>query len=214
MKKRAENSRKRILEAAVQVFGRRGYKAATVREICKAANAGVASVNYYFRNKESLYMAILEDLIRDGFKKHPMDHGLNAKAPATERLRVFIRSFLLRMVGDRSLPGGAERSLLLAREIAEPSLAMNALVERYLNADKNYLVEIVKQLLGRRAPLDRVHLCALSIVGQCLQYVYAWRMMERMRVSPGWDAQAMERIAAHIAQFSLGGIERAKKVTR
>ncbi|MCX7050127.1 MAG: CerR family C-terminal domain-containing protein [Candidatus Sumerlaeota bacterium] len=210
MKRRALNSRERILEAAAQVFGQRGYKAATIREICRAAGVGVASVNYYFRNKESLYLAILEDLIRDGFEKYPMDHGIDAMAPLAVQLRVFIRSFLLRMAGDRSLPGGAERSLLLAREIAEPSPAMNALVERYLKTQKKYLITIVKKLLGPRAPIERVHLCALSIVGQCLQYVYAWRMIERMGVSPGWDEAAMERVARHIAQFSMGGIARVK----
>ena len=52
-------SRERLMEAAGEVFAEVGYKAATVREITSRARMNVASVNYYFRDKEELYSAVL-----------------------------------------------------------------------------------------------------------------------------------------------------------
>ena len=49
----------RVLEAAGEVFADLGYRAATVRQICEKAGANIAAVNYYFGDKEGLYLAVL-----------------------------------------------------------------------------------------------------------------------------------------------------------
>src|SRR5438552_12326711 len=46
----------RLLEVAGQVFAEKGFDGATVREICQRADANIAAVNYYFRDKEKLYI--------------------------------------------------------------------------------------------------------------------------------------------------------------
>ena len=51
----------RLLAAATEVFADVGYRAATLREICRRGNANIAAVNYHFRDKEQLYMAVLPD---------------------------------------------------------------------------------------------------------------------------------------------------------
>ena len=40
----------RVLNAAGPIFAEKGFKDATVREICSAAGVNLASVNYYFRD--------------------------------------------------------------------------------------------------------------------------------------------------------------------
>ncbi|RLC17665.1 MAG: DUF1956 domain-containing protein, partial [Deltaproteobacteria bacterium] len=46
-----KETRRRLLNAACEIFAQKGYHNAKVADICKRAGANVASVNYYFRDK-------------------------------------------------------------------------------------------------------------------------------------------------------------------
>jgi AcrR family transcriptional regulator len=53
------NTRDRLLEAGMDVFGRHGYEAATTRMIAGKAGANIAAIPYYFSGKEGLYHAVV-----------------------------------------------------------------------------------------------------------------------------------------------------------
>ncbi len=53
-------TRQRLLTAAERLFADRGFKKVTVREICLAARANVAAVNYHFGDKLGLYREVLQ----------------------------------------------------------------------------------------------------------------------------------------------------------
>ena len=53
-------TRRRILDQAAALFAERGFEKVTVREICRAARANVAAVNYHFGDKRSLYVAVVK----------------------------------------------------------------------------------------------------------------------------------------------------------
>ena len=56
----SDETRARIIEAAGPIFAEKGFRDATVREICDAAEVGLASVNYHFRDKQQLYVDVVE----------------------------------------------------------------------------------------------------------------------------------------------------------
>lgn len=58
--KKSEETRVRILEAALTVFRDRGFESATMREIAWAAGVAVGAAYYYFESKEALVMAFYE----------------------------------------------------------------------------------------------------------------------------------------------------------
>ena len=58
-RKSADLTRDKLIEAAGSVFAERGYRAATIREICRRAGANVAAVNYTFGDKMGLYTEVL-----------------------------------------------------------------------------------------------------------------------------------------------------------
>jgi AcrR family transcriptional regulator len=49
----------RVLESASAIFAKKGYRAATIAEICEHASANLASVNYCFGEKSQLYDQVL-----------------------------------------------------------------------------------------------------------------------------------------------------------
>jgi AcrR family transcriptional regulator len=61
---RAEH-RAEFLRAAARVFGEKGYHAASIAEIAQAAEYGTGTIYLYFRNKEELYAALLEEKTRE-----------------------------------------------------------------------------------------------------------------------------------------------------
>ena len=60
-----EHARRRLLSAAVEVFGERGFEGATVREIARAAGQNVAAIAYYFGGKKRLYRTVLETIVSE-----------------------------------------------------------------------------------------------------------------------------------------------------
>ena len=61
---RAHNRRREILDAAAGLFARRGYHAASMREIAAAAGMLPGSLYYHFPSKDELLLAVYEDGVR------------------------------------------------------------------------------------------------------------------------------------------------------
>ncbi|WP_025856610.1 CerR family C-terminal domain-containing protein [Pseudomonas sp. CHM02] len=60
---RGEETRARIIDAAVEVFGERGYDGASTRDIATAAGVNAPAIQYYFDGKEGVYLACVEHLV-------------------------------------------------------------------------------------------------------------------------------------------------------
>lgn len=60
---RARETRERILDAAESVFAKRGFDAATTREIAALSETNVATTYSYFESKEALYAAVIQRAI-------------------------------------------------------------------------------------------------------------------------------------------------------
>jgi AcrR family transcriptional regulator len=58
--KKSDETRSRILEAALSVFRERGFEKATMREIAAAAGVAVGAAYYYFDSKDALVLAFYE----------------------------------------------------------------------------------------------------------------------------------------------------------
>jgi TetR/AcrR family transcriptional regulator len=59
-----ELNRNKILNAAEKEFALHGFKGARVQQIADRAELPKTNVLYYFKSKESLYLALLEDILR------------------------------------------------------------------------------------------------------------------------------------------------------
>lgn len=203
-----EGTKRRLIMAAGEVFAQHGFRAATIREICKRAGASNSAVNYHFRDKEGLYEAVFEYSHRWAVEKYPHDLGLGDGATPEERLRAFILSFLLRGLGD-GFP--AWHGKLLAQETADPRGVLSKVAETAIRPMDEYLEGIVRGLLqsgdSSQAPdVQSVQLCRMNIIGQCIFQLHARKFMP----FPGprdLEPKEITAIADQIFRFSLGGIQ-------
>ena len=86
--KKSEETRTRILEAALAVFRERGFERSTMREIATAAEVAVGAAYYYFESKDAIVMAFYE---RSQSQMRPEIEALLDKSKTLEaRLRAII----------------------------------------------------------------------------------------------------------------------------
>jgi AcrR family transcriptional regulator len=201
-------TRERILAAAADIFGARGFKAATTRQIAEAAGVNVAAINYHFKGKLGLYTEVLETLLGEGFARYPADMGMAPGASAARRLEAFVRSFCHRLLGPEGWGGYHGKARLIVKEMADPSPALAEVVARHIQPHKQMLVEIVQELLGPGVPPQAAGACAFSIVGQCIYYATAEPLLTLLAPDRKHIEARIEELAEHVVIFSLGGMEK------
>lgn len=60
---RGEETRARIIAAAIVLFGEHGFEGASTRDIASAAGVNAPALQYYFDNKEGVYTACVEHMV-------------------------------------------------------------------------------------------------------------------------------------------------------
>jgi TetR/AcrR family transcriptional regulator len=89
---RADQTRTRILDAAIREFSSNGLAGARTEQIAEAAGVNKALLYYYFRSKDELYQAALETVV-EGVRANSFA-VLETDAPAGERfLRIALNHF-------------------------------------------------------------------------------------------------------------------------
>ena len=85
-------TKERILAAALDVFGEKGYHQATMAEIAEAACVGKGTLYWHFSSKEDLFSGMTEQLIQKAHLK--LRSVLATQQPFPELLQVFIKEFI------------------------------------------------------------------------------------------------------------------------
>lgn len=190
-------TRQRVLEAAEAVFAAKGFKAASIREIAKKARANVAAINYYFGDKERLYIEAVKFAHRACVAGEPFPEW-SPGTPPVERLRDFIRVVTARML----TPQSQDSAQLMMREMAQPTAACVEVVQEYIRPMAHTLGGVLEELLPK-ASEQEVFLVAFSIMGQCLFYRNHWAIASLLMGEEAFRQFDLERVANHIAAFTL-----------
>ena len=198
--------KRKILDIAGDVFGRKGYKAATVREICRAAGVNVASINYHFGGKKELYRTVVEDLLARTFTRYPVDEGLDPHSSTEARLQAFICGVLRRLLSPDGLSGYPGKGQLVAKEMADPSPFLGDLVDEFIRPTAAVLLSIIEEMLGPKATRKQIVRCQISVIGQCFHYAMARPIISRLAAVDYTDASMIDELTDHITRFSLAGI--------
>jgi len=162
----SDDTRGRILNAAGEVFAERGFKAATVREICRRAGVNLASVNYYFGDKEHLYVEVFKTAHPGGLEPS-LTQEWPDDAPVQEKLRAFIHELFRRLLQVES---PAWRMQLLQREILQPTPLCMEVMQEFFRGKFTQLMSILDEILPPDMPAPRRHQVGLSIIGQCVYF--------------------------------------------
>ena len=199
----SDTIRHQILAAAGPVFAERGFRGATVREICAAAGVNVAAVNYYFGDKHRLYFETVRHAHQLRSEQVPMPHWPVDASPQ-EKLRDFVVTLLRRMLGEKKTPWA---SRIMMREIQQPTAACRTLVEDYFRPQFDLLLSILAEIVPAELELPRRHQLAFSIIGQCFFYRAASEVVPMLVSKKEIKAAfSVEQLAKHICQLTYAGL--------
>lgn len=204
-----DSTEKRLLNAAGEVFAEKGFEAATIRDICRRADlANIASVNYYFKDKESLYLAVVSQAFQ-GSAAPPGPIQWPADFTPAQKIRTFIIRFA------EGLIGGERPSWhygIMARELGNPSVGCLAFVRDFARPHFNLLINLLREVAPPNLPETRLHLIAESIVGQCVHHRCARTIITQLVGEEEMRSYTAERLGSHIADFSLAALGLDKPV--
>lgn len=198
----SEQTRSRLLDAAREVFSQRGFQGATVREICRRAEANGAAVNYHFGSKDGLLAEALNFAPLAALQK------ANANECPRMRLRLFIRDFMLMLLDEKN---PSSQCRIMARELADPTPALDKIVREAIAPLHEFLGKLVHEIIGEKVGVAELRRCVYSILGQCLFYRHSHPVLQRLHRTLRYDQKEIEVIAEHIVEFSLAGIKQISR---
>ena len=200
-----QETRQNLLVAAGDIFARKGFREATIAEICQLAAANIAAISYHFGSKEGLYVESWRYAFTQSLKTYPLDGGIPHEAPAEERLRGRILAIMRRIIDPQS-----HEFDIFHKEMASPTGLLARAIQESVEPIFQGLVLLVGELLGKEPHAHEVQLCTMSIRAQCFgPLLYA----RRRKIAPGLPSTGLEsllddveQLADHVTRFSMAGI--------
>jgi AcrR family transcriptional regulator len=203
LKKKSERTRHRLLTAASRIFAEKGFQEATIAEICEQAQTNIASVNYHFRDKETLYLESWRFAFNRELSQHPPDGGVSHDATPEKRLAALIHSLIERVADENG-----HSFAILYKEMARPTRLLADILEKEIEPQRSQMFALLRECLGHAAEERHLQFCHDSIMGQCFQLLRLKQIQlaRHLRQPPVPDGD-FKAYADHVVQFSLAGIQ-------
>mgnify|MGYP003591515810 CR=1 FL=1 len=196
-----EETRTALIDAATRVFIDEGFRAARVQTIAECAGTRLSAINYHFGGKEGLYRAVLQHHAELAIRHTPLPSpgADNPREALAEAIRMIVRRFL-----DPATKSSIGQ--LMLRELMNPTAALQAMIARFSLPQSQLFRPLVKAVLGAKASDEMIDRAMISIFSQCMGYVTARPLIEQISPSSLAGEDMVERVTAHIATFSWGGL--------
>lgn len=209
----ALNTRLSLLEAAGEVFAKKGFWSATHEEICSRANANLAAINYHFGSKENLYIEAWKHSFEKSIEKYPTEGGTLSKDPVEKRLRGRVLSILKRIADPESY----EIDIML-KEMANPTGLLTEVIASKTEHERRDFDSIVREIIGKGIKKDQISLYHMGLISLCfgpmlhLRSVNEDSQMQKPDFLP--LELGVERLADFIVRFSLAGMRSFSKISK
>lgn len=197
--RQAASTRDRLLFSACRIFASKGYRDTTVADICEAAQANIASVNYHFGNKESLYRQVFQRQIDLYEPPHLPEKGGDVDGKAL--LKSIIVDRLEWLVQDDPL----ER--LIRAEMVQPTGLVDDLRAAGLEKSQTHFMEAVLRVAETDLSEATVRLCVTSILSQCRALTVLSQLGFYAATTPRPTDAEIDSFADHVTLFSIAGIK-------
>ena len=146
-----ERNRRLILDAATEVFARKGFDGTRITEIAEMTGLPKANVYYYFSSKDDIYRTLIARLIQS------WDRALEEIAPDKDPAEALTRYVKAKLLFSRQHPA---ESRLFANEILRGAEFLTDGERSHIREVTNQSVAVIEAWIaaGKVAPVDPRHL--------------------------------------------------------
>lgn len=183
-----EESRAAILKAAVAEFAREGIAGARTDAIARSAGVNKALLYYYFKDKEALYQAVLDDVFSG--VRAAIHHALSQKLSPRERLTAYVHAHFDYIASNSLYPRIVQGEFLRAGRDAS---RLQRIAKNYFRPIFSELSALLKE--GAESGDFRLVNPMHFIPSMVSVIVFYFASAPVMKVMTGFDPMSPQRIA-------------------
>jgi TetR/AcrR family transcriptional regulator, regulator of cefoperazone and chloramphenicol sensitivity len=193
----ADESKKRLIEAGVELFGRYSFDGVSTRNLADSANVNLASIQYYFGGKEGLYLAVARHIVQGvGSWMAPLisrtDRILTEDSPDKETCFRLLCELLDRVLAHVLSDPEAKRWMgIFMREQIEPTRAFDVLYEGIMWPIHGCFCRLIAGILSLRPEDQETKVRAYAVVGPVLMFHISRAEISRVM---NWDGYGPEQL--------------------
>jgi AcrR family transcriptional regulator len=172
---KGNETRERILNAALKAFGDASFLAVTTRQISQAARVSLPTLHYYFGSKEGLYLACSEAIV-ERYRGHTAAVAAEAAKTLNEGSdSATARVHLKRVIGALAgfLVGSKEAEhwvQFVARELRDPGPAFEILYSRLWRPGVELTARLIARILNNSESDPAARIQALLLISSLLAF--------------------------------------------
>jgi TetR/AcrR family transcriptional regulator, regulator of cefoperazone and chloramphenicol sensitivity len=196
---RGEETRSRIVAAALEVFGVHGFAGASTRMLAEKAGVTLPALQYYFDSKEGVYLACAEHIAeqleaRLGAVTDRIASALARERPSRARLLEmlvgFFDDFADLFLGGNDLEKWV---LFIIREQAQPTKAFDIIFDRVMHRVLTTCAALVGALIDL-PDSDEVRIRTFALIGQVVFFRTAQEAALRMTGWPDFHGERLQLV--------------------
>jgi AcrR family transcriptional regulator len=203
--KEARITRKRLLEAAEELFAQKGFDGTTIRDITTKARRGLASINYFYGDKRELYEELFRLRLREMNESRikTIETIMSDKSKLT--LEKLLYSYSVDFLKPFSDPQQSQRFMqLFFRELAEQRLPKNMFLDELAAPS----IAAMEEAIAVICPNINEHDALMSILSLTGQLVHITQVKVLFEGAKGHSITSIniDEAIDHIVKFSVAGI--------
>ncbi len=202
---KSDHRKAQILDCARKVFAVNGYHKANIAMICKEAGIGRGTLYQYFKNKESVFKAIIEDIVSDitvhmKEKFASIDKKVKNQKDISEFLAGRLEIAFQHWLSDR----------YTARIIFEHSTGINEFFSRMRRKVDNHFINLIRVDIKKGIKLGFIRMD----IDPYITAVKMWGGMEKVSLislsesKDGLPEKKIKQLARQILSIDLYGISK------
>lgn len=163
------NTQRKILDAARDVFYRKGFSGARMQEIADEAGINKAMLHYYYRSKDNLFEAVFREAAMKLFPK--IREMFDTEMPFLEKISYFIKNYISLLQENRHMP-----SFVLNELHHHPDRLRNLIINEAMISPEKIISDfrkaaeegIIKPVDPRQVIINIIALCVFPFAARPL----------------------------------------------